>query len=341
MKKYLIVGKSRSKKNPKAAGGVITLYEQLKSDFTNRKLRFEEVDLNIKNYQSRITGVFKVYITLLKKTPKVDMVFFNGTAAEYKYYSWFVVLLGKLFRTKVVLRKFAGSFHDFYSKELNFITRPGVKFALKNADISYFETKYLIRYFRRIAKNPKWFPNVRSKSKKRTTPFYSKKFVFVGWVTESKGIIEILKAKQELGDSYQIDIYGPKDYIPAKELTEVFENCYKGVLDKNQVQLQMSLYDVLLLPTYHGGEGYPGVIIEALSLGIPIITTPLEGIKEMVNDNENCLFVEPKNYQDLVTKMKQLNTNNYKEFSENAIQSFQQFDSDLVMERVFKDLEVL
>ncbi|HID66407.1 MAG TPA: glycosyltransferase [Aquificaceae bacterium] len=34
-------------------------------------------------------------------------------------------------------------------------------------------------------------------------------------------------------------------------------------------------------------EGYPGVIIEALSLGIPVIATKLEGIMEMITSRRS------------------------------------------------------
>ena len=51
-------------------------------------------------------------------------------------------------------------------------------------------------------------------------------------------------------------------------------------------------YDVLVLPTFWKGEGYPGVIIEAFSVGLPVVATNLPGISEMI-DSQSGILVPP------------------------------------------------
>jgi len=213
LKSYLLIGKCRTVSNPTKTGGVIVLFEQLISDFKRTNRKFKVLDLNRRNYPISVLVLVFVYIKLLFKIPRVDIVFFNGTAAEYKYYSWFVVVYGKLWKKKVVLRKFAGNFDNYFENDLSGISRKAVKFALRNADVNYFETKYLIAYFKTIANNCQWFPNVRPSSKGyNSNKKNSKRFVFISHVKRDKGIEEILEARKKLPNSFIIDIYGPVTY---------------------------------------------------------------------------------------------------------------------------------
>src|SRR5690606_22162053 len=115
---------------------------------------------------------------------------------------------------------------------------------------------------------------------------YSKKFVFISRVIKEKGIGTILKAFENLDASYSVDIYGPigKGDYAEEELNK--RNCkYKGVVPANRVIEILKKYDVLLLPTFFEGEGYPGIIIESLSIGMPVITTKWKAIDEIIIHN--------------------------------------------------------
>ena len=56
--------------------------------------------------------------------------------------------------------------------------------------------------------------------------------------------------------------------------------------------------DVFVLPTYFG-EGFPTVITEAMSHGLPVITTPIRGAADLLTEGENVLFVPPRQPDDL------------------------------------------
>ena len=339
MDKYLLIGKCRTIKHPEIAGGVIVLFEQLLNDFKESDLAYRVIDLNNRNYFIKFFAVISIYVKLLFFIPRMDVIFFNGTAGEYKFYSWYVVLISKVFGKKIILRKFAGNFHEFYEEKFNFLSKVLVGYALKNADINYFETKYLISNFALIANNPKWFPNIRKRPLQVHFKRYRKKFIFIGHVSEVKGITEILKAKQSLGPDFTIDVFGPKNYNCPDNLKDDFKRAYKGVLSSKKVIKTLQKYDVLVLPTYHTGEGYPGVILEAFSVGIPVIATPLEGIREMIKENESGIFVEQRNYMDLIKKIESINDDNYNSLSEGALKAFENFDSGIVMKRIFNEIE--
>ena len=54
----------------------------------------------------------------------------------------------------------------------------------------------------------------------------------------------------------------------------------------------------MILPSYYR-EGVPHSLIEALAMGLPIITTDTPGCQETVDDGKNGYLVPPKNSTDL------------------------------------------
>jgi glycosyltransferase involved in cell wall biosynthesis len=65
---------------------------------------------------------------------------------------------------------------------------------------------------------------------------------------------------------------------------------------KEAVEL-MSLFDIFVLPSLW--EGLPFVLVEAATLGIPIIATAVDGVAEIIEDRETGLLVPPEDSQAL------------------------------------------
>ena len=67
----------------------------------------------------------------------------------------------------------------------------------------------------------------------------------------------------------------------------LFDGCrrvgYCDVVEPDNVLDVLWQYDALLLPTYQPGEGYPGVIIEACAVGLPVICTLWHRLPELVD----------------------------------------------------------
>ena len=57
-------------------------------------------------------------------------------------------------------------------------------------------------------------------------------------------------------------------------------------------------------------ESFPRTILEAFFFGLPVITTPVNGIPEMVSSDVNGLFYRPGDFEELGSKIKRLTISN-------------------------------
>jgi len=341
VKKILLLGSLTNKKDPAKTGGVTVLFELLLSELRERNIEFDVIDTLKDNYLSSMSAYLSVLLQLMKNLHKYDHISLQATANSFIAIGPIMILLAKFFKKTTSVRKFAGDFHEVYANA-NSLKKYLIKYVLVNSDVNFFETKYLVEYFQPFNKNTYWFPNVRRSVLKPSLPRkYNKRFVFIGTVNAEKGIDEICEAIKRLDSSYIVDIYGPlydkkytKNYFDKIGLT------YKGALNAKDVFCVLNNYDVLLLPSYR--EGYPGIIIEALSLGIPTIATRLKGIMEMVQNDENGILIDIKDYNQLVNAIKSIDNKKYSRYSIAAKESFRLFNSqkqtDLFLERInYKD----
>jgi len=63
--------------------------------------------------------------------------------------------------------------------------------------------------------------------------------------------------------------------------------------------------DVFVLPTYHP-EGFPTALSEAMSVGLPIVTTPVRGIGDHLLDGRHALFVPPRDPEALADALERV-----------------------------------
>jgi glycosyltransferase involved in cell wall biosynthesis len=130
----------------------------------------------------------------------------------------------------------------------------------------------------------------------------SLRLVYVGNIREEKGIFVLFESLRNLNTSeqslIQCDLFGViLDNVATRfkeELAKTRNARYGGVLDPEKVVATLANYDVMIFPTYYQGEGHPGVLIEAMMAGIPVITTGFRSIPELVEDKVNGLLVLPR-----------------------------------------------
>lgn len=325
--KLMLIGPMANKKNPEITGGTVILFEQILWDLKKMNISFIAIDTNMANYAGRLAGLLKIYKSIIRYRKSVNHISMHGTVNNFLFIAPFIIIAGKVSGIPVSLRKFASGFDRVY-EEGNPVKKWLIHMVLRNADALFFETRFLTAYFRKMNPQTFWFPNVRSRSdygRKRRE--YRRRFVFMGHVVKEKGIDLILNSAEELDSSYTIDIYGPllNNEYRAEELFSRNVH-YNGPLTGEKVREVMTNYDVLLLPSFR--EGYPGVIIEAYSLGLPVVATLLDSVKEMCTDGAEGILIETGNLRQLRCAMESFNDENYQRYSEAAFKRFEEFDSE-------------
>ena len=122
------------------------------------------------------------------------------------------------------------------------------------------------------------------------------KILFVGRPILSKGIQYVIKSMSFLDFNWEIEIAGSipeKPFQISKNLDIFFKSPnvkFLGQLNQTELFNKMQKSHVLLLPSLY--EGFGLVLSEALSCGLPIITTENTGGKDFVKENNNG-FITP------------------------------------------------
>lgn len=337
--KFLVLGPLR--KEHELEGGLTVSFAVFLEQLKKNNIDFEVINTNKSSFKYKGIALIKIYLLFFIKIRHCSHISLHGSDKDYIFLAPIVVFFSKFFRRTVSLRKFAGSFNDTF-ENLSKYKQVSVIYALSNSNINFFQTKYLVEYFKQYNDKTSWFPTVRNKPKFKIgrEKVYKKRLIFLGHIHSEKGIDQILEVSNLLDEDYHIDLYGPiTENKYNKTVWEKYKNIsYNGILKPLEVYDVLFEHDILLLPTYWKGEGYPGVIIEAFALGVPVIATNLAGISEIVNSRSGIL-IEPKNIDQLKESILFFNDKNYIEFSKAALESFKQFDADIEIRKIIEKIK--
>lgn len=81
---------------------------------------------------------------------------------------------------------------------------------------------------------------------------------------------------------------------------------YKGLLQPEEVIPTLQEYDALIFPSHYVGEGCPGILVKALSAGLPIIASDWKYNSEFVTNGLNgflCETFNPTAYVDAIIQL--------------------------------------
>ena len=343
-RKILVIGSYPYINRPNTIGGATSLVKSLLDYLSNKNIKYYFISSNIFGFKfSYIINYLNIILRAFLFIPLSKNVIINCSKNGTFYLFPLIFIICKIFNKKIIFRMFGGNFISLYEKS-NYISNFFLFHCLKNCDIIFFETKYIIKYCKKIFpkhKNILWFPNVRASQNINNNVKYEKRFVFMSHIKFSKGIENIIEVANLLSEDYIFDFYGPIiDNKYNSEYISSMKNCnYLGILKGDDVQEKLKTYSIVLLPTFYEGEGYPGIIIEAFSLGLPVIATNLKGISEIVENNKSGLLVPIKDSNKLYEAIISINDNNYKAYSKNAIIAFDNFNSDSIYPKIINYID--
>ena len=125
--------------------------------------------------------------------------------------------------------------------------------------------------------------------------------LFAGRLIQAKGIFDLLDAMPIILRQVDCHLLIAGEGEEKEEIKSRIEKAnlkqyisLLGYVDSDHLSDIYRSTSVFILPTYFG-EGFPTVISEVMSFGLPIITTSLRGSRDHLHDEVNTLFVPPRN----------------------------------------------
>lgn len=161
--------------------------------------------------------------------------------------------------------------------------------------------------------------------------------LFIGRLVEEKGVVELYEAYQNLvnkGYKIELKLVGYGNIYPPKNLAGITYS----TLPYSRIQEAYQQTDIFCLPsktTKYWQEQFGMVLVEAMSCGLPIVTTNTGAIQEVCEDM--ALYSAQGNANDLSKKLEKLVTN--KELREKLGKGARQrvlkyFDSNKVAKKI-------
>jgi glycosyltransferase involved in cell wall biosynthesis len=136
--------------------------------------------------------------------------------------------------------------------------------------------------------------------------------LFVSRLIAEKGVLDTVDAfaivRAERRCSLVIAGNGPARRDVAERVAALGLNGDVRLLGQISGDALSSAYtaaDIFVLPTYWA-EGFPTAITEAMSYGLPVVTTRLRGMADHLRDGENALFVRPRDPNALAAAIRRL-----------------------------------
>jgi len=137
----------------------------------------------------------------------------------------------------------------------------------------------------------------------------------VGRLTPAKGqaiLLESVAQLKQQGITVHLTLVGMgsdeqslKNY--AKSLDIVSQVTFTGAIDQDNILAYYNAADMFVLPSF--AEGLPVVLMEAMAMEIPCITTTITGVPELIQQGQNGILVPASDSDSLTQAIKQLAEN--------------------------------
>lgn len=279
------------------------------------------------NAYNALIAIIRLILKLIFK--KIDIVYIPIAQNKNAFFrDGIAIILSKVFGKKVLIHLHGSYFKEFYDKS-GFLCKKFIDLSMKSCEGAIVLGKNLKYIFENWFDDSKIFvltnfvPN-RGFKKNINNEKNPINVIYLSNILKSKGIFELLEAFKIIKHSFNntsLIIVGkiikdPFFMMTADETKREFNKMLKN-LDNveyvgaiSDVEKKMNILinsDIFVLPSWYPVEGQPLSIIEAMSCGLPIISTKNVGaIEEVVTDGFNGILVEKKNVEQLAKAIETL-----------------------------------
>ncbi len=289
-------------------GGVVSVLHGLKGFLTAHGVKVCTVATTSEGHQWRgVLAFLQAWSSVLGTCllRKVDVVHLHMASRGSCLRKLILAMTCWIFRMPFIIHLHGAEYRSFHDHELGPIGRVLVRFLFRRAtrvialSIAWKEWLEIVMRLRHVVVVFNGVPPISTTSDYNERPTV----LFLGRLCARKGTDELIVAMREvsrqvpdaileLGGDGDIDFYRQQ----AIDLPNVR---FLGWIDDVGRQAALNRATVYCLPSWN--EGLPMSVLEAMSAGLPVISTPVGGIPEAVADGVTGLLVQPGDTKGLAT----------------------------------------
>jgi glycosyltransferase involved in cell wall biosynthesis len=235
-------------------------------------------------------ALLQVLWYLLTWRPHIIHLHFSKRAGFYRQAILF--WLAKAFGTKTIMHAHSGHFPAFYEQQPECLQR-FIRHTLRSADVVFVLAPQWVCYYQTLAAEARglllYYPIYMPPQ--ITTPTQPASVLALARLVAAKGVPEMLRAAQDLQDTHpDVKFVLAGDGDIAGWQAQATDNVhFPGWLDGSAKVDALQRATVFMQPSH--AEGMPLAVLEAMSYGLPVVTSDVGGLPDLVQHNVTGLLV--------------------------------------------------
>lgn len=295
---------------PEAHGGIATVVGNYRESGVLKKWKVMYFATHVqgsavKKAHAAALAMFQLLHMLITRRVALLHLHMSSRASTWRK-SCFVVV-GMMFRVPYLVHLHSPDFLDFFEHECGKRRKWLIRFVFSNATYVVALSSSWATEVRRIAPDARTailfnsvpLPAIKLAEEEEygvdSAPPDPPMILFLGAVGKRKGVFDLIKAASMIKGSFRLIIGGNGELQKARALSEELGVSQKiqfvGWLGKAEKDRLLARAAIFVLPSYN--EGMPMAILEAMSWAVPVITTPVGGIPEVIVEGQDGLLVNP------------------------------------------------
>ena len=322
MKRVMMVGSAEN-----SNGGVSTVIKSLKNSIIWNRYNCYWLGTQIqKNKLTKLFYAIKSYLIAFCIIWRYDIIHFHTVPDISLIVQLPIYQLARLWKKKIILHLHVGNQIEDYKNSNLF------HYCIKHSDQIILLSKswkdIFDNLFSQYNKKTDYLYNACTTVKAIEYKQHNKTIAYAAHMNTNKAYDILLKAFAQIKDSYpdwKLIMMGDGEVEKAKKMAQELnindQVIFTGYITGKEKETYFQKASIFCMCSYQ--EGFPMVVLEAWSYGIPVITTPVGGLPDVIEEGKNAITFNFGDYQELAKKLELL-INNYDKryFMSSYVQDF-------------------